>query len=218
MGGERLFGVELGGAGLPGDRLVGVMDRASRRPDRPLSAREVPVLLAFSAVWAGGEALISGPGLPLASHRSPEAAAAVSEACGRRVELADQGAPAFDDSPIHLISVPTLRQLQGELAEEVDPRRFRANVYLDGGELEAGEESRWTGQVLEAGRAALVVLGDCPRCAVTTREPGHPEREWPGLLRHLVGRRAQVMGVYAKVGAPGPLHAGDPVRVTSGVA
>ena len=204
--GEMLDSVELESAGLPGDRRVAIVDPAGRRPGHPVTAREIPLLLSFAARWESGEAVISGPGLAAVCHRDPAAAEALSEHVGRRLAFLELDLPAVDDSPVHAVHLSWVGQLEAELGAPVDSRRFRANLYL-GGTTPAPERS-WTGRRLRAGAAVLEVVEVCRRCALTTRDPAAPAHSWPLLLRHLVERRSEVLGVYLGIAVPGEVSVG----------
>ena len=206
MAGEMLASVELGAGGLPGDRRVAIVDPAGHRPGHPVTAREIPLLLSFAARWESGEAVISGPGLADAGHRDPAAAEALSEHVGRRLEFLELDEPAMDDSPVHAVHLSWVGQLEAELGAPVDPRRFRANLYLSG--TTPAPERSWAGHRLRAGDAVLDVVDVCRRCALTTRDPAAPARSWPLLLSHLVERRAEVLGVYLGPTVPGVLSVG----------
>lgn len=212
MAGERIAEIQIGGDGLPGDRRVAVFDRLGRRPDHPLSARDHPRLLSFRAHSGPDGPTVEGPGLRATRWDEERVRRAVSEQCRREVELAAVPQGAFDDSPLLVISLSSLRQVGDELGRQVDRRRFRANIYLDGSELEPGSEPTWTGRQLDIGGTVLVALDGCPRCSVTTRDPDSLEA-WPQLLRHLVLTRAEMMGVYCGVERPGGLAEGAQMRL-----
>ena len=112
----------------------------------------------------------------------------------------------MDDSPVHAVHLSWVGQLEDELGAPVDHRRFRANLYLSG--TTPAPERSWAGHRLRAGDAVLDVVDVCRRCALTTRDPAAPARSWPLLLRHLVERRAEVLGVYLGPTVPGVLSVG----------
>jgi uncharacterized protein YcbX len=88
----------------------------------------------------------------------------------------------------------------------IDPRRFRANLYVEG--LEPEEELRWLGRVIRAGAAELEVVDRCERCKVITMDPDTTEAT-PELLRLLVERHDERLGMYCRVVAPGRVSVGD---------
>lgn len=213
MAGERLEAVSIQDSGIPGDRQVAVFDPKGRRPGRYLTARELPALLGFSASWRDGAVWVNGPELPLTRYDDRAVAEAVSEACGQRLLLRSSPAPILDDSPLHVVSLPTVRRLGAEMGMPVDLRRFRANLYLEGPDATAGEELAWVGSRVLVGDVELEAVKGCRRCALTTRDPDRPGAAWPALLRHLVEARGEVLGVYCSTVAAGQLRIGSAVRV-----
>ena len=211
MAGEMLASVELEPAGMPGDRRVAVVDPGGRRPRHPVTSREIPQLLSFAARWESGEAVISGPGVAAVSHRDPAAAAALSQYLGRRLELLELDEPAMDDSPLHAVHLSWVGQLEAKLGAPVDPRRFRANLYLGG--TSPAPEGTWPGRRLRVGAAVLAVVKVCRRCVLTTRDPAAPAQSWPPLLRHLVERRDEVLGVYLGTEVLGDVGVGMEARL-----
>lgn len=212
MAGERIAEIQIGKDGLRGDRRVAVFDRLGRRPDHPLSARDHPGLLNFRARSVPDGPTVEGPGMPATKWDEERVRQAVSEHCRRELELAEVPQGAFDDSPLLVIALSSLRELGDELGRQVDRRRFRANIYLDGTELEPGSEPTWTRRQIDIEGTVLVALDGCPRCSVTTRDPDSLET-WPQLLRHLVLTRAEMMGVYCGVERPGRLAEGAQMQL-----
>ena len=88
----------------------------------------------------------------------------------------------------------------------LDHRRFRANLYVDGLEPEA--ELGWLGRVIKAGGAELEVTSRCERCKVITMDPDTTEAT-PEVLRVLVERHDERMGMYCRVVRRGRVAVGD---------
>jgi uncharacterized protein YcbX len=215
MAGERLAFAELGCRGLTGDRGIAAFDRGSRRPDHPVSARQRPGLLRFGARLEDGQVLVEGPQLEPTPWREPAVEECLSEVCGRRLELTEVEGGAFDDAPVHLVLLPSVAAVAAELGGAVDPRRFRANLFVSANGFRPGAERGWVGSELEIGDVVLPVVAECPRCVITTRDPdGH--EPWPALLRHLAATREAMMGVYASVSTPGWVGRTDRLTVISG--
>jgi hypothetical protein len=212
MAGERMGAADVGLGGLAHDRGVAVFDRHSRRPDHPLSSRHHPGLLGFRASFEGGEVVISGPDLIGARWGEPAVRERVSEACRREIEIACVEGGAFDDSPVHLVFLPTVAAVGQELLRRVDHRRFRANVYIAGPEFVPGTERSWVGRQFAVGGARLLATAECPRCAMTTVDPDSLE-VWPALLRHLASTKDAMMGLYCQVLDPGRLEEGARLRL-----
>ncbi|MGH7608950.1 MAG: MOSC domain-containing protein [Candidatus Dormibacteria bacterium] len=209
LAGEPLEHSQLGSSGLPGDRRVAAFEPEAAQPDKPVSARQRPALLKFRARSAGASVEVWGGDGPWAPWDLPEVAAQLGAACHTRLELRAVPEGAFDDSPILILHLATVRALGEELGRAVDPRRFRANLYLDGPGLGAYEEPGLLGRRLRVGRAVLEVAAVCPRCTIPTRDPD-TWAVWPQLLRHLVQTRDEVAGAYCRIVSPGEVGVGDP--------
>jgi MOSC domain-containing protein len=142
-------------------------------------------------------------------------AAAISEHIGRPVDLvarADDEVGA-DDAPVTLMSRASLAALHAALDDEVDGRRFRMTLTIDG--VEAWEEHGWSGRDVRAGNAVLRVAAPTVRCVVTTRDPDTGRRDAP-VLKALAGLRGKddvTFGMWCDVVVSGTVRRGDPVEV-----
>jgi MOSC domain-containing protein len=145
---------------------------------------------------------------------------ALSAFAGRRVQLlrADRDGTSQDVHPLTIVSSASVRDLGGRRGrEDLDPRRFRINLEVDG----AGpyEEDGWAGRLVEVGSATVRVLGQIPRCVVTTLDPDTGEKDFPTLTelaryRPRIGARAGLpFGMYAETVEPGRVAVGDPVTL-----
>ena len=124
---------------------------------------------------------------------------------------------AFDVHPVTLVSLGSCARLAAELDADVDPRRFRMLLTLDGSDPH--EEDTWSGRLVRVGDAVIRVGGPVPRCAVTTQDPATGIRSLDTLsaIRSYRGVRASDgksidFGVYATVEQPGRVRVGDPVE------
>ncbi len=127
--------------------------------------------------------------------------------------LTHAATPQTDVRPLSLISVNTVRQLSTELGQGIDPRRFRANLYLDLRDGPFGED-RFVGRTLRIGSAATILIRERdPRCRFVTYDPEDPVVAAPlfSLMKLLDRDHEGRAGVYATVQTPGPIQAGDPV-------
>jgi hypothetical protein len=146
-------------------------------------------------------------------------AGALSEALGQPVRLvrADREGDGPDVHPVTLVGLASVRDLGSRHGRpDLDPRRFRMNLELDG--LAPFEEEGWSGRHIRAGGAVLAVLGQVPRCVATTRDPATGDRDFD-TLRYLAAYRPLMaaprgvpFGMYAQVVVPGTLSVGDPVE------
>lgn len=111
---------------------------------------------------------------------------------------------------ISLINFASLRELEQRWGQELDPLRFRANVYID--HAPAFSEFDWVGQDIQLGAVTARVVKRNGRCAATNVNPdtGERDRNVPGMLRTDFGHKD--LGVYLTVLQNGGLHEGDPVK------
>lgn len=126
------------------------------------------------------------------------------------VRLARGADISFSDAPMPLISIvnlASLRDAERVAYGELDRRRFRANLYYDGGR--AWEEMEWIGKEIAIGDANVKVVEPIERCGATNVNPVSAERDMNVLLALESGFNHLNMGIYASVSAAGRLAAGD---------
>jgi uncharacterized protein YcbX len=104
------------------------------------------------------------------------------------------------------VNLATVAAFAREAGVDIDRRRFRANLYVEG--LEPEEEVQWVGRRIMAGSAVLEVVKRCERCVVITRDP-ETTIATPELLRVLTQSSETCMGVYCRVLTPGAVAVGD---------
>ena len=128
----------------------------------------------------------------------------------------------FDLFPVSVLTTSTLERLSELMPHSsVDQRRFRMNMIVatkEPGFLENG----WVGHGLEIGSTAqLVVALPDPRCVMTTLAQDDLPKDIDILRKLARHNRIQVgdigqfpcAGVYAVLGASGPVRTGDPVKL-----
>jgi uncharacterized protein YcbX len=111
---------------------------------------------------------------------------------------------------LSIINLATVRDLERVVGQPVDPRRFRANLYLEGADPWA--EFDWVDRDVDVGEARLRVTARIDRCAATTVRPGVGTRDInvPKALQRGFGHVD--CGVYARVTADGRVAVGDRVQ------
>jgi len=142
-------------------------------------------------------------------------AEALSEYAGTPLQLVRTDEPGTG-TDVHvgtLVSRASCARLGEALGAEVDPRRFRMLLEVDG----AGphEEDGWSR--VRVGEAVVRVRGPVGRCAVTTHDPDTGLRSLDTLAgirsyRGLREGRKLDFGVYLDVEHPGRVRVGDPVE------
>jgi hypothetical protein len=145
---------------------------------------------------------------------------AASAFAGRplRLVMADREGDGPDVHRLSLVGLASVADLGARHGRpELDPRRFRMNLELDG--LAAFEEEGWDGGRLRVGEAVIHVLGQVPRCVATTRDPATGVKDFD-TLKHIAayrplmtGPRGVPFGMYAEVEVPGRVALGSPVEV-----
>ena len=123
---------------------------------------------------------------------------------------------AFTDLPerqISLLNLASVRDLERVVRAKLDPRRFRANVWLEG--LPPWVEFSWIGRGIALGPSGLRlrVAAAIERCAATNVDPDTAERDLniPLSLQRGYGHRD--MGVYCEVLDDGEIAEGQSVDV-----
>ncbi len=135
------------------------------------------------------------------------------EAPGRLRVLESPRGYRFMDHPQGFVSIMNLasfRAVAQAIGVDVDPLRFRANIYVDG--LKPWAEDEWVaGQSLSVGEARLCVFKPIVRCVATHVNPetGTRDIDMVGMLREHFGR--DTLGTYLSVTGSGRVSAGDGV-------
>ena len=126
-------------------------------------------------------------------------------------EIPDVAFTDGQDCHISVASVPSRRALSELAGVDLQPIRFRMNLWLDGGA--PWEEMDWAGRELEVGDARLKLLHRCERCNSTNANPttGKRDTQIPALLREQFGHMD--FGLNAQVLSGGTVRRGDSVRL-----
>ncbi len=217
--GERLEQVAVTSAGLEGDRRFALFDVDT---GFGLTARRVPELLFAAArlrddggvditvpdgsvarddralsAWLGRRVTLRSADVDVARHYE-NVVDFEDEATSDWMPFEGAGG-AFHDSGrarVSLVSSATIGAW--------DPRRFRANVYLDGEGEDATVGSRMT-----LGDAVLDVGKHISRCVMTTRPQAGGVEHDLDVLRTINRERNGCLAVGALVVAPGLVRVGD---------
>jgi len=236
MLGERIEEVELGPAGLEGDRRFVAVDTSTGERVASKHGPSDPRLRACRAELLDDQ---SGP-LPALRLTLPngrtllgdQIEAGLSELLGRPIRLEEATPEAgrygatgahHDFAPVHLLTTATLAHLR-TLAPDFtwDARRFRPNVVLDDGQQPgAFTEDDLLGRPLSAPSGLELAVGvPTPRCVVPTR--AHEELPADKRVLGLLDRHHRLSleplgdtgcaGAYAEITRSGRLCVGDPVH------
>jgi uncharacterized protein YcbX len=111
---------------------------------------------------------------------------------------------------IHIVNLNTVRDLARILGRELDPLRFRANVYIEG--LAPWSEFDWLDQNVQLGNVSANVFARTKRCEATNVDPATGTRDAaiPAALLRTKGHAD--LGIYAEIVNVAELRVGDEVK------
>ncbi len=118
-----------------------------------------------------------------------------------------------EEAAISILNLASVRDLEERVAKQpVDPRRFRANLLIDG--LEPWVERQWIGGLLTIGGATLRVAAhmDCRAASEVNPATGARDLNMLPILER--GYDHTQCGVYARVVEGGRVAVGDPVTLS----
>ncbi len=108
---------------------------------------------------------------------------------------------------VSLVNIASVDAISAAAGREIDPLRFRANIYIEG--LGPWEETGLVGKTVAIGEAKLEIHKMIDRCAATGVEPGTGVRD-VDLVQTLLKNFDHVdCGVYARVAHGGRVSRGD---------
>ena len=130
-----------------------------------------------------------------------------------RLTLVRSNRALADCRPVSLISLQTIRQIESELGNPLDRRRFRANVYVDLESDSGFGEDALVGRKLRIGSTAVImVLERDPRCKMISLDPETGEHD-ADVLRQVAQGHGNFAGVYCAVLVEGMLAKSDSIEV-----
>lgn len=138
----------------------------------------------------------------------PETAASYAADAGVMVTLGRDRPRWFDARPVSVLFDLWVRDVEALVGEELDPQRWRPNLFVRAEPGFAKREPELIGTVLRAGGVVLRVVDTIRRCVTTTYDVATGEA-FPLVLEAVAARRDNVVGVYCEVVTPGELARGD---------
>lgn len=204
----------MGPFGLLGDRRYAAVDDTGE----PLTARRAHALLGFRARCAEGDAgegvEVTTPGGWELAWDDPGVSGELESALGRPARLVRSAVGVHDAAPIHILGTASLNEIGAWCdGEEVDRRRFRANLVVELTDTRPFAEAAWVGGSIRVGDdgPVLKVVSPTERCAVTTFDPDTLERD-NRILAGLARETENLLGVYALVERGGWVEVGASLR------
>jgi len=219
MAGFPLDLVDLGWHGLNGDRRFAFRRLVDQGGFPWLSASRVPQLLLYRPI---GEAETDKD---LPTHvRTPDGAELelfsdelqneISQRHGSRVQLMQLKHGMFDEAPVSIINLATIRGVEREAGRSLDVLRFRPNILIESQDVEPFSEDQWVGKTLrfgsdDDGPAVSITLRDL-RCVMINLDPETAEAD-TRVMKAAIHLNANYAGVYATVIHTGELQIGQKV-------
>jgi uncharacterized protein YcbX len=221
--GEPLEAAQLAHDGVAGDRAYAFHEHR-KGALRPLTVREAPLLLRWSAAYDAEPdpadplpAVLTDPGGRRWSWDEPGLAERLFADLGRNgIELRRAPGEQHDLPGSLLVTTEaSLRATEAALGRPLDVRRFRPNLHLELDAPAYAEEHWEGGTVTFEGGVTLRFLHACERCVIPTRDPDDGADRWPGLLKWLAAHRSTLFGINAEVVTPGVVRRGERVTVAA---
>ncbi len=220
MAGVATESAFLGWHGLQGDRRF-AFRRLNDDSGFPwLSASRLPELLLYQPIGLDENAEEPSPthvrtpeGLSLAL-RSAELQDSVAEKFGSPVELMKLKHGIFDEASVSVINLATIAAVGRDVGENLETRRFRANIVIGTDSSEAFSEDSWIGGNLvfgdsDAGAVVSLTMRDL-RCVMINLDPDTAQAD-SRIMKAAVRLNENNAGAYGTVARTGQISVGQSV-------
>ncbi len=224
MAGERIDETRVGWHGLDGDRRFAFLQSQNSSGFPWFTAREYPRLILYQPYFVNPSDVRNSPigvktpdGLDLPVDGS-ELVDQLQRESHRSIQLIQVWSGIFDAMDISLITKTTEESLEGMLGCELDSRRFRSNITIEPlvENKRPFPEDKWVGCLLKFGdrddSARIRVNRKDVRCMVVNVDPNSAHQN-PAVLKEIVAKRKNQLGVYATTERPGTIKIGDSVFI-----
>jgi uncharacterized protein YcbX len=212
----------LGWHGLQGDRRFAFRRLGDNSGFPWLTASRLPELLLYQPLDLNEATeepthVRTPEGSDLAI-RSGELQTSVAEKFGSPVELMKLKHGIFDDATLSVIDLATIEAIGREAGQDLDTRRFRANVVITSEATEPFLEDGWVGGRLVFGNAdegpiVNVAMRD-PRCVMINLDPDTAQQD-PRIMKAAVRLNENNAGIYGTVARTGQISVGQSVSLLS---
>jgi uncharacterized protein len=214
----------LGWHGLQGDRRFAFRRLKDNSSFPWLSASRLPELLLYQPLGLDENAEDPAPthvrtpkglNLPIGSE---ELQNSVAEKLGSAVELMKLKHGIFDEACVSVINLATISAIGREVEQQLDTRRFRANIVIESDSTEAFLEDGWVGGSLmfgnsEVGPIVSVTMRDL-RCVMINFDPDTAQQD-SRVMKAVVRLNENNAGAYATVTRTGQISVGQSVSLIS---
>ena len=218
MAGVATDSAFLGWHGLKGDRRF-AFRRLSDRSGFPwLSASRLPELLLYQPLGFEEEkeepTHVRTPEGRELELTSAELNNDVAQKFGSQLELMKLKQGIFDEASVSIINLATIAAIGSEAGQDLDTRRFRANIVIASDRSEPFQEDVWIGGRLvfgddEEGPMVTLAMRD-PRCVMINLDPD-TARSDPSIMKATVRLNENNAGAYATVARTGQIFVGQAV-------
>ena len=222
MAGVSTKSAFLGWHGLQGDRRF-AFRRLNDKSGFPwLSASRLPELLLYQPLGLDENAEEPTPthvrtpeGLDL-EIGSSELQDSVTKKFGSAVELMKLKHGIFDEASVSAINLATISAIGREVGQDLDTRRFRANIVIASDSTEPFLEDGWIGGRLvfgsdEDGPMVSITMPDL-RCVMINLDPDTTEQD-PRIMKAAVRLNENNAGAYGTVARTGQINVGQSVSL-----
>ncbi len=212
----------VGWHGLEGDRRF-AFRRLNDKSGFPwLTASRLPELLLYRPLGLDENAEEPTPtyvrtpeGMDLALG-SAELQNSITEKFGSAVELMKLKHGIFDDASVSVINLATITAIGIEAGQDLDTRRFRANIVIDAAATEPFQEDDWIGGKLvfgddQEGPILAVTMRDV-RCVMINLDPDTAKPD-PRVMKAAVCLNNNNAGAYGTVVRTGRITVGQSVTL-----
>ena len=145
-------------------------------------------------------------------HLTADPATAASYAADANVMVTlDRSEPRwFDAGPVSVLLDLWVRDVEALVGDELDPQRWRPNIYVRAEPNFTRREPALVGTTLRVGEVVLRVVATIKRCVTPTYDVATGESN-PLVLGAVATQRGNVVGIYCDVVVPGGIEIGDHV-------
>jgi uncharacterized protein YcbX len=210
----------VGWHGLEGDRRF-AFRRLNDKSGFPwLTASRLPELLLYEPMGlddkAEGPTHVRTPdGMDLALG-SAELQNSIAEKFGSAVELMKLKQGIFDEASLSVINLATIAAIGVEAGQDLDTRRFRANIVIDAAATEPFQEDGWIGGRLvfgndQEGPILAITMRDV-RCVMINLDPDTAKPD-PRVMKAAVCLNNNNAGAYGTVVRTGRITVGQSVTL-----
>lgn len=220
MRGESIEQSKLGWHGIEGDRRYGFVKIGNKTGFPWLTMRDVPKLILYSAAFVKPENLQESPIVvmtPAGLSFDIESADLLNEINGlsnHKTYLIHLWSGIFDAMDISLITTGSIDSISNEVGKPLGIDRFRPNILIRAIDERKYPEDKWVGKTIVFGNrnnsARVNVNRKDIRCMVVNVESDSAKQD-PVILKEIVSKRKNLLGVYGTTRWPGTIEVGDTV-------